>query len=229
MSSFTFCYPEWAEIDASLWVNKWAEAFLSSDERRADDLAYNELIAKKGQLSGADFEQIGRWKEGCTVREGGKEHGRWKPGTTAAYDVWMEGKQNPPQQPANGKLDDAFARTFLEEWSEKTYEVSKKGPTRFGVARASTLLHFLSAGQFPIYDDFIWYALKRLGTPLPWKMTVDAYLKKFCPLVAALAASCGLSRSVADLRKLDNALRCFGRDQFPMSSIAAPGSLRREK
>jgi hypothetical protein len=196
-------------------------------ERQADDLVYKSLIEKGGQLSGADFEQIGRWKEGCLVKAGCKENGRWKPQTTAAYDVWMEARRNPPKRPANGKMDDAFAEKFLKEWSEKTYDVPKKGPTRFGVPRASTLLHFLSAGQFPIYDSLIWYALRRLGTPLPSEVTVDVYLKKFCPLSASIAVACGLCQITDDLRKLDNALRCSGGKQFRAPKISEPSQLMR--
>jgi hypothetical protein len=64
MSSFSFRYPKWVEIEASAWVNKWADVFLSNEERRTDDGVYMSLIEKKGQFSGEDFERIGQWKEG---------------------------------------------------------------------------------------------------------------------------------------------------------------------
>jgi hypothetical protein len=92
---------------------------------------------------------------------------------------------------------------------------------RFGLSYATALLHFISVGRFPIYDDGVWYGLKRLGLQLPSNMTVDAYLKKLCPMFFSLAAQCGL-QSIDDLRRLDNALRCYGRDNFPLDRIPEP-------
>jgi hypothetical protein len=65
MSSLNFRYPEWATVDPDAWVEKWARAFLSNKVRQADDRVHAALIEKDGLLAGDDFEQIGRWKEGC--------------------------------------------------------------------------------------------------------------------------------------------------------------------
>jgi len=213
---FKVGYYEWDNAQPPVWLQKWSELFLSSDERREDDRVYESLIQKKGKLSGEDFEQIGRWKEGCLLKGDGKEHGRWKPKTPAAYDVWMEAKRNPPLLPPDGNLDDKFAENFLKEWSEKRFAMPSKGGkvrnVRFGLSRASTLLHFLSGGRFPIYDSLVWYALRRMTLRLPWEMTIDPYLKQFCHHFYSIASSCGLDKNRTDeLRKLDNALRCYGK------------------
>jgi hypothetical protein len=98
----------------------------------------------------------------------------------------------------------------------------KEKGKRFGLSFATALLHFISVGRFPIYDDLARKALCRLGSQLPSNMTVDAYLEKFCPLFSSIATECGLTQSIEDLRKLDNALRCYGADKFPISEIAEP-------
>src|SRR6266852_742750 len=217
MKFFRLGYFEWGKIKPEVWIEKWAELFLTDKERREDDQVYESLIQKKGQLSAEDFEQIGRWKEGCLIKEPGKEHGRWNPRTPVAYGVWMEARGTLPPLLVHGNFDDNFAKKFLEDWSKRTHAMLGKGGkvrnVRFGLARASTLLHFISGGRFPIYDSLVWYALHRMGTPLPWEMTVnvDAYLKTFYPLFYSIASRCGLSNSPEDLRRLDNALRCYGR------------------
>lgn len=215
MKFFREGYFEWGKAEPPVWLQKWAELFLSSEERREDDRVYESLV-RRGQLSGEDFEQIGRWKEGC-IPKIGTEHGRWKPLTSAAFDVWMQAKESPPEVPESDKITEDFAHKFLSDWQERKFFKPVKGgkiqDTRFGLSRATTLLHFISGGRFPIYDSFVWYALRRMGTPLPWQMTVnvDAYLKTFYPLFYSIASRCGLSSSPEDLRRLDNALRCYGR------------------
>jgi len=212
MKFFREGYFEWGKVEPRVWLQKWAELFLSSGERQGDNQVYESLV-RKTQLSGEDFEQIGRWKEGCIPRIG-TEHGRWKRLTSAAFDVWMQAKESPPQVPAD-KFSKDSARKFLLDWQERKFRKPVKGgrvqDTRFGLSRATALLHFMSAGRFPIYDSFEWYAFRRMGTPLPWEVTVDVYLEKFCPLLCSVASRCCLTHSIEELRKLDNALRCYGR------------------
>jgi hypothetical protein len=225
MHTFKFRYPQWVDVQPSVWVQKWNDLFLLGKERKADDDVYKTLMEKKGQLSGQDFEQIGRWKVGCLLKEDGVEHGMWKPQTSTAYDVWMQAKQSPPQHPESDVIDELFAERFLEEWSERKFDMPVKGGEvkgkRFGLSYATALLHFMSVGRFPIYDAGVRYGLKRLGLRLPSDMSVNAYLTKFCPMFSSLAAQCGL-QSVDDLRTLDNALRCYGGDDFPLDRIAVP-------
>ena len=86
---------------------------------------------------------------------------------------------------------------------------------RFGLSRATTLLHFVSGGRYPIVDRRVEAAMTRLGSPIA--MTVEGYLA-FCPLFAVLASVCGVS-GAKGLRKLDNALFCYGLDSNPVSSV----------
>ncbi len=219
MSLFRFRYPEWVEVEPSLWVQKWAGLYELRKERKKDDCVYKVLIEKNGTLSGDDFELVGRWKEGCFA----KTNGRWKTKTTAAYDVWMQARNEPPKCPVEGRIAD-----FLEIWCERKFAsgVYKKSgqvqQQRFGLSRASALLHFISVGRFPIYDGFTGSAIRRLGSRLPCDLTIDGYLNKFCPLFSSIANDCGLS-SIDDLRRLDNALRCYGAITVPISKIAEPG------
>jgi len=167
MDTLKFRYPQWVEIEPSVWVQKWNDLFLLGKDQKADDDVYKSLMEKKGQLSGLDFEQIGRWKVGCLLKKDGVEHGMWKPQTSAAYNVWMQAKQNPPQRPESDVIDETFAARFLEEWSEQKFDMPVKGGEvkgkRFGLSYATALLHFISVRRFPIYDDGVWYGLERLG------------------------------------------------------------------
>jgi len=57
MKFFREGYFEWGKTEPPVWLQKWAELFLSSEERREDDRVYESLV-RKGKLSGEDFEQI---------------------------------------------------------------------------------------------------------------------------------------------------------------------------
>ncbi len=224
MSPFEFRYPEWQEVAPSAWVQKWAALYELTEERKQDNSVYQSLIEKREVLSGEDFELVGRWKEGCLSKKKmeGKENKRWKPESPVAYDVWMQAKRDQPKCPTD--TDDAIAE-FLNDWSERKFRKLVKGgqlqETRFGLPRASTLLHFISVGRFPIFDQFVRIAMGRLGSKVPQNLTAHQYLEKFCRTFAAIAANCSLS-SIGDLRKLDNALRCYGGKTFPLSKMAEP-------
>jgi hypothetical protein len=202
-SRFKFRYPEWPEIEPSAWLTRWAARYGDGDNPE-----YFLLIAKRGKLSSEDFEQVGRWKEGCL----NLNHGSWKTGTPKGYDVWMDSKAEAPECPEEREVSG-----FLKDWSERTFVAGKKGNLalkyRFGLSRATTLLHFISGGQYPILDSRVATALIRLGSPV--EETIDGYLDSFCPLFSEIAAACGVS-GTAGLRKLDNALFNYGADtSFP--------------
>jgi hypothetical protein len=202
-SRFGFLYPEWREIEPSAWLARWAGRYDGGDNAE-----YFALITKQGKLSSDDFEQVGRWKEGCLK----PSHGSWKTGTPKGYDIWMQAKAQPPNCPEQSGLT-----RFLEDWSEKTFVAGKKGELvlryRFGLSRATTLLHFVSGGRYPILDSRVATALSRLGSPV--EETIDGYLNCFCPLFSEIAAVCGVS-GMEGLRKLDNALFSYGSDtSFP--------------
>jgi len=205
MSRFKFLYPEWREIEPSAWLTNWAARY-----RAADNREYFGLITKHGKLTGDDFELVGRWKEGCLK----PKHGSWKAGTPKGYEVWMQAKAEAPGCPEQGELSG-----FLKNWSERTFVAGKKGDLvlryRFGLSRATTLLHFISGGRYPILDSRVATALVRLGSPIT--ETIDGYLSSLCPLFSEIAAVCGVS-GIEGLRKLDNALFMYGADtSFPLA------------
>jgi hypothetical protein len=86
---------------------------------------------------------------------------------------------------------------FLKNWSEKTFAAGIRSGRalqyRFGLPRSTTLLHFISGGEYPIYDSRVATAMTRLGSPIA--DNVDAYLNSFCPLFSDLASVCGVARS----------------------------------
>ena len=182
---------------------RWAARYDGGDNEQ-----YFALITKRGNLSGNDFEQVGRWKEGCLK----PSHGSWKTGTPKGYDVWMQARAEAPECPGQSGL-----AGFLRDWSDRTFVAGKKGESvlryRFGLSRATALLHFISGGQYPILDSRVATALIRLGSPI--EETTDGYLSSFRPLFSEIAAVCGVS-GMEGLRKLDNALFAFGSDtSFP--------------
>ena len=180
MGRFKFLHPEWREIEPSAWLTRWAARYGDGDNP-----VYFVLIAKQGRLSSDDFEQVGRWKEGCLK----PSNGRWKTGTPTGYDIWMQARAQAPKCPEQSELPG-----FLKDWKERTFVAGKKGDLilrhRFGLSRATTLLHFISGGRYPIFDARVATALIRLGSPT--EETIDGYLI-FCPLFSEIAAVCGVS------------------------------------
>src|ERR1700686_291859 len=77
---------------------------------------------------------------------------------------------------------------------------------RFGLSRATTLLHFIRGGRFPIFDSRVVVAITRLSG-LPAEYTVRWYVDKCCQMFSELAAACG---SLDDVRAVDRALFCYG-------------------
>ncbi|HLI62367.1 MAG TPA: hypothetical protein VKV05_03125 [Terriglobales bacterium] len=193
-NQFTFLYPQLQEIDPKKWVSRWAAHYDGYDD---DD--YWRLIHKQGPLSYEDFELMGRWKDNAP-----KGSDKWKPNVAmVAYDVWMEAADKLRVCPERNDV-----ASFLSKWSEKKFRAGKGGPKSFGLARATTLLHFLSAGQYPIFDSRVIEAIGWLrGTETT--NTVEAYLS-CCPLLENIAEACGVS-DAEGRRKLDKAMFAFGK------------------
>jgi hypothetical protein len=205
MSRFTFRCPVWRATEPSDWVTKWASLYAGDDNAE-----HHALIEKDGLLSGDDLERVGRWKEGCP-----RGHNGWKAGTPRAYDIWMEAKAQPPTCPAEDSIEH-----FLADWSEKKFWAGKKKDGRdlvhrFGLSRATTLLHFISGGRYPILDSRVKAAMARLGSPID--MTISGY-SSFCLLFSEIAAACGVTGKKGS-RKLDNALFCYGLDSISLGWI----------
>jgi hypothetical protein len=82
---------------------------------------------------------------------------------------------------------------------------------RFGVPRATTLLHFVSGGRFPMIDSRVRRAIARLSNDhVRPKNTVSWYLESFRPLFSELAALCKAEGDLRMLRMLDKALLSYG-------------------
>ena len=230
MSQFKFFYPEWQKhelewlrIEPHTWVRRWAALCLLMKKDRIDvNRVHKELIDKAGRLSGNHLELVGRWKESCLA----ESNDRWKSKTPVAYDTWMLAKTELPKCPAKERVAE-----FLEVWSAKKFAAGvdkKKGHVlqkRFGLSRSTTLLHFISGGDYPILDSNVQTAMARLGSPI--QDGIEAYLNSFCPLFSELAVASGVS-GTEGLRMLDNALFQYGATDFPQSQIdSANGSTPR--
>jgi hypothetical protein len=187
MSEFTFRSP--ADIAPKEWLRLWASRFPTD---KYDPAAYKRLL-KKRSLSAKDFVAIGRWKDGATG-------GRWRPNVASvAHDIWKRVAAERPKRPTTG--DEA---EFLDRWLNEQY-MSGAQSKRFGLSRATRLLHFLSAGEYPIFDSRVRRAMARL-LDCRVKNDVRWYLGEYCGLFQQVAKCCG----TRDLRAVDKALFAYG-------------------
>jgi hypothetical protein len=197
MSQFRFQILEMRDSTPQEWLNWWARRYGYQSD---DDPEYRDLIEKHKSLSAEDFRRIGKWKDGVA-----KEGNQWKPNVASvAYLIWERAAEELPRCP-----EESAVAAFLEDWSNRAYtDVFKNGPRkkRFGLSRATTLLHFVSGGRYPIFDSRVKTAIARLlGQPeLPG--TVRAYLDSYRPLFGELAERC----ETPDVRMLDQALFSYG-------------------
>jgi hypothetical protein len=193
MSQFRFLSLDGKDVAPEEWLHMWADLYPSQDYA-----GYEELMARHKSFSGADIERIGKWKDSA------KTEVKWKPNVASvAYEIWMQAASELPVCPNDERTAD-----FLDDWSERKYEDRFGNRTvekRFGLSRATTLLHFLSGGRFPIFDSRVRRAMTRLlGLQVP--NTVRWYLDSYCPLLSEIAALCGTK----DLRMVDKALFSYG-------------------
>ncbi len=200
MTQFRFRSTDGTDIAPGEWLRLWAALYTEYD-----DVEHDELIAKHKSFSAVDFERIGRWKDDA------KTEGKWKPNVASvAYLIWMQAASELPVCPDNGRVAD-----FLDDWSERKYTdkfKTKAVKKRFGLSRASTLLHFISGGRVPIFDSRVRRAMTRLlNSRVP--NTIRWYLDSYCPLFLEIAALCGKE----DLRMVDKALFSYGGRTLPFS------------
>ena len=151
--------------------------------------------------------RIGRWKDGA------RTDGRWKANVASvAYPIWMQAASEMPKCPEGMGVAD-----FLNDWSNRKYKdewPTRSVEKRFGLSRATTLLHFLSGGCFPIFDSRVRTAITRLSpNSTRVENTVGWYLDSYCSLFAELAAVCGSE----DFRTMDKALFSYGARNLPFS------------
>jgi hypothetical protein len=193
MSRFRFRSPDGRDIAPEEWLQMWAALF-----PRKYDPEHDSLIAIHEPLSAADFERIGRWKDGAETES------RWKPNVASvAYLIWMQSASELPKCPDENRVAD-----FLQDWSERKYTdkyISREVQKRFGLSRATTLLYFISGGRFPIFDARVRKALTRLlNSSVPNE--VRWYVESFRPLFSEITVLCGAE----NVRTVDKALFSFG-------------------
>lgn len=200
MTRFIFRSLDGADVAPQEWLRMWAARFPSKDYP-----GYGELIAKYKSFIAADFIQMGKWKDAANTK------GKWKANVASvAYLVWMQVALEQPKCP-----EDSAVAGFLEDWSTRKYnDEYTKGPKqkKFGLSRATTLLHFISGGHFPIFDSRVRRAMKRL-LDSPVSNTSRWYLESYCPLFSEVATLC----DTEDLRMVDMALFSYGGRILPFS------------
>jgi len=194
MSQFTFQVLEMRDSTPQEWLRCWVERYKSDD-----DTICSVLLEKHKSFSAEDFRRIGKWKDGVTTES------QWKPNVAkVAYLIWERAAEKLPKCPEENET-----ATFLEDWSNQAYtDQFKNGPRKkhFGLSRATTLLHFVSGGHYPIFDSRVKTAFARLLGRPELLGTVNSYLDSYVPLITELADRCGTD----DLRRLGNALFSYG-------------------
>jgi hypothetical protein len=200
MTRFRFRGVDGSDIDTTQWLRIWADRYPIEDYAE-----YDELIARHKSLFAAHFEQIGKWKDNA------KTGSKWKANVASvAYPIWMQAATELPQCPEQSQV-----AVFLNDWAGRKYTdtyVTARVAKTFGLSRATTLLHFISGGRFPIFDSRVRRAMTRLrSSRVP--NTVRWYLESYCPLFSEVAALCGTE----DLRRVDMALFSYGARNLPFS------------
>jgi hypothetical protein len=194
MSQFRFQIVQMKSSTPQEWLRVWAGMYQGYDETE-----YRNLIEKHKSFSAEDFRRIGKWKDGATTE------GQWKPNVASvAYSIWEQAAEELPHCP-----EDIEMGPFLGNWASRVYtDVYKNGPREkhFGLSRATTLLHFLSGGCYPIFDSRVKTAIARLLARPELPGTVDSYLRSYLPLFKELGDCC----ETADFRMLDKALFSYG-------------------
>lgn len=175
MTGFRFGIPVLRKSTPQEWLQVWAAKYRGYDEKE-----YAYLIGKNGSLSAKEFERIGKWKDGV------KTEGQWKANVASvAYLIWMQAALELPEPPEKNGV-----KAFLVDWSSRKYtdDFGEKGQKQksFGLARATTLLHFVSGGRLPIFDSRVRKAIARLCNERP-RNTVRWYVDSFCTLFSELA------------------------------------------
>ena len=203
MNRFRFRSENGTDIAPEAWLREWAGIWTVRYGSKYSTKEYVNLVGEYKSLSALDFERIGKWKDNANTE------GKWKANVASvAYEIWMQAAKKKPACPEESGVAD-----FLNHWSEKTYEDHFKNRTvrkRFGLSRATTLLHFVSGGRFPIFDSRVRRAMTRLlNSSVP--STVNGYLDSCCPFVKEIAALSGTE----DLRMVDKALFSYGDRTLP--------------
>jgi len=198
---------ECALVTPEKWLRQWSAIYPAD----YDEVEYTDLIGRCEAFSGADYERVGKWKDNA------RSTSRWKLNVASvAYEIWMQAATELPRCPANEGVPG-----FLTHWSERVYRDEYANGTkrmkRFGLSRASTLLHFISGGRYPIFDSRVVAAVSRL-LDAPVDYSVRWYVHSYCRLFQEIADLC----ETTDLRAVDKALFSYG---ALISQVPAPSAL----
>jgi len=224
MAVFAFESRGGASVLPSQWLTTWSSRF---DSEKFPEDVYQELVEKGAELSDADFDVFGAWKDGAlrhgVEREFGKCSvaftGSWRPNAVAAYTVWRDLPRN--RSTLRQHLDGEDYRSFLSHIAKKQF--TKAGTnglqlTEFGLSRATYVLHVFSHAKFPIYDSntqagIYFLTQGRYGSNGILKSKSKDpgwYLETFCNIVRDLQEACA-ARDLPSQRALDKALFSYGK------------------
>jgi hypothetical protein len=212
MSHFKYQVLELRNSEPQEWIDKWSSRFVISSRDSYDEATYEKLIEKHESLEAEDFIEMGKWKDNA------RAEGKWKANVASvAYLIWLKAAEELPRCPTEKTTSD-----FLKEWSERaytdTYSNGSQRLKRFGLSRATTLLHFISGGKYPIFDSRVKTAFARLLAQPELPSDIQTYLNKVLPLFTDLAEHCGCGTT--EYRKLDKALFSYGAYEDPILKIA---------
>jgi hypothetical protein len=97
MSKFRLRSVDGTDIPPKEWLLMWAALFPEADYH-----GYSGIIEKHKSFSSADFEEIGKWKDGATGA-------RWRPNVASvAYPIWMAAASESPKCPENNDVTKFF-------------------------------------------------------------------------------------------------------------------------
>jgi hypothetical protein len=210
--NFDFKRSDGSTASPAVWLDEWSPKSI----KYTDEAYYNYLEQKASKMTDRDILILGAWKDGALVQKGDpfdpevpEFTRKWGPNAASvAYQVWKNAAKELGGKMAEGFPTDTVA--FIRDWSERTYPQEMKGGVRskhFGLARATTLPHFVSGGRYPIFDSRVRKAVRNLtGVAAPY--TLEWYLGTYCELFLQLTKECN---SEPNPRKVDNAVRAYSK------------------
>jgi hypothetical protein len=178
-----------------MWLSEW-----SADFPKEKYPSLDHLLRAPDCLTTADFEFLGRWKDGALKGD------KWRRNVASvAFVIWMQAANELP----GTRIERVVVPSFLAEWSSKAYVdefPSRTVQKGFGLARATTILHVLSGGRYSIFDSRVRRAFKRLTGAKAYDR-VDWYLSSYVPFFSQVVSEC----AAKDIKAVDNALFVYGR------------------
>ena len=210
---FNFLSPGGSAITPEEWVNDWSKKF-----PRPSDRLYDYLVRKASKMTSDDLRILGAWKDGALEKsvfsgEGQFDpnntkysfNGKWKPSAASvAFETWETIAEE-----LGGNMQDGYPpdpEEFLRKWEQERAGAKAK---RFGLSRATSLLHFISGGRYPIFDKNVRRGMHLLtGTTVEY--TLEWYSGGFRKLFSELAREC---KCETNPRKVEMALFAYGKKE----------------